>query len=66
MARRLDVAPKTVSNTLSTVYAKLGVTEAALRARHAGLGGAGRGGWMIVNSPVRERTAGAAAGKLDP
>ena len=42
MARRLGVAPKTVSNTLSTVYAKLGVTnrtEAALRARDAGLGG---------------------------
>jgi two-component system nitrate/nitrite response regulator NarL len=40
MARRLGVAPKTVSNTLSTVYAKLGVTnrtEAALRARDAGL-----------------------------
>jgi DNA-binding NarL/FixJ family response regulator len=36
------VAPKTVSNTLSAVYAKLGVTnrtEAALRARDAGLGG---------------------------
>ena len=34
MARRLGVAPKTVSNALSTVYAKLGVTnrtEAALR-----------------------------------
>jgi DNA-binding NarL/FixJ family response regulator len=27
MARRLGVAPKTVSNTLSTVYAKLGVTQ---------------------------------------
>ena len=42
MARRLGVAPKTVSNTLSTVYAKLGVTnrtEAALRARDAGMGG---------------------------
>jgi DNA-binding NarL/FixJ family response regulator len=41
MARRLGVAPKTVSNTLSAVYAKLGVTnrtEAALRARDAGLG----------------------------
>ena len=41
MARRLGVAPKTVSNTLSTVYAKLGVTNrtaAALRARDAGLG----------------------------
>jgi DNA-binding NarL/FixJ family response regulator len=40
MARRLGVAPKTISNTLSTVYAKLGVTngtEAALRARDAGL-----------------------------
>jgi DNA-binding NarL/FixJ family response regulator len=42
MARRLGVAPKTVSNTLSAVYAKLGVTnrtEAALRARDAGMGG---------------------------
>jgi DNA-binding NarL/FixJ family response regulator len=42
MARRLGVAPKPMSNTLSTVYAKLGVanrTEAALRARGAGLGG---------------------------
>jgi DNA-binding NarL/FixJ family response regulator len=42
MARRLGVAPKTVSNMLSAVYAKLGVTnrtEAALRARDAGLGG---------------------------
>lgn len=40
MARRLGVAPKTVSNTLSVVYAKLGVTnrtEAALRARDAGI-----------------------------
>jgi DNA-binding NarL/FixJ family response regulator len=42
MARRLGVATKTVSNTLSTIYAKLGVanrTEAVLLARDAGLGG---------------------------
>jgi DNA-binding NarL/FixJ family response regulator len=38
IARRLGIAPKTVSNILSTIYAKLGVTnrtEAALLARDA-------------------------------
>jgi DNA-binding NarL/FixJ family response regulator len=42
IARRLGVATKTVSNTLSTIFAKLGVTnrtQAALLARRAGLGG---------------------------
>ena len=41
IARRLGVATKTVSNTLSTIFAKLGVTnrtQAALLARRAGLG----------------------------
>lgn len=41
IARKLGVATKTVSNTLSTIFAKLGVTnrtEAALLARNAGLG----------------------------
>jgi DNA-binding NarL/FixJ family response regulator len=38
---RLGVATKTVSNTLSTIFAKLGVTnrtQAALLARRVGLG----------------------------
>ncbi len=41
IAGRAGLAPKTVSNTLSTVFAKLGVasrTEAAVLARRAGLG----------------------------
>jgi two-component system nitrate/nitrite response regulator NarL len=41
IARRLGVATKTVSNTLSTIFAKLGVTnrtQAALLARRVGLG----------------------------
>jgi DNA-binding NarL/FixJ family response regulator len=45
ISRKLGVATKTVSNTLSTIFAKLGVgnrTEAALLARRAGLGSAGR------------------------
>jgi DNA-binding NarL/FixJ family response regulator len=44
ISRKLGVATKTVSNTLSTIFAKLGVgnrTEAALLARRAGLGTAG-------------------------
>jgi DNA-binding NarL/FixJ family response regulator len=43
ISRKLGVATKTVSNTLSTIFAKLGVgnrTEAALLARRAGLGAA--------------------------
>lgn len=42
IATRLGVAAKTVTNNLSTIFAKLGVgsrTEAALLARRAGLGG---------------------------
>jgi DNA-binding NarL/FixJ family response regulator len=45
IARKLGVATKTVSNTLSTIFTKLGVTnrtEAALVARNAGLGTNGR------------------------
>ncbi len=41
IGKRLGVATKTVSNTLSTIFAKLGVTnrtEAALLARNAGFG----------------------------
>lgn len=44
IASRLGVATKTVSNNLSTIFAKLGVgnrTEAALLARAAGLGDRG-------------------------
>jgi two-component system nitrate/nitrite response regulator NarL len=40
IACRLGIAPKTVNNTLSTIFAKLGVsnrTEAALLAQRAGL-----------------------------
>lgn len=42
IATRLGVVTKTVSNNLSTIFTKLGVTnrtEAALIARRAGLGG---------------------------
>jgi DNA-binding NarL/FixJ family response regulator len=41
IATRLGIAPKTVSNNLSTIFTKLGVTnrtEAALQATRAGLG----------------------------
>ena len=47
IAARLGVAAKTVTNNLSTIFAKLGVasrTEAALLARDHGLGGAGASG----------------------
>jgi DNA-binding NarL/FixJ family response regulator len=46
IARKLGLATKTVSNTLSVIFAKLGVrnrTEAALLARNAGLGAAPKG-----------------------
>ena len=42
---RLGLAPKTVTNHASSVFAKLRVTgraEAVARARRAGLGGAGQ------------------------
>lgn len=45
IARRLGITPKTVNNTLSTIFGKLGVanrTEAALLAQRAGLGPASR------------------------
>lgn len=44
IAGRAGLAPKTVSNTLSTIFTKLGVagrTEAAVLARRAGLGESG-------------------------
>jgi DNA-binding NarL/FixJ family response regulator len=47
IATRLGVAPKTVGNHVSAIFAKLRVAsraEAILRAREEGLGGAGRAG----------------------
>lgn len=41
IARRLSLAPKTVSNHLSSIFAKLAVAdraEAIIRARDSGLG----------------------------
>ncbi len=41
IARRMDIAPKTVANHISAIFAKLQVTDRAgaiIRARDAGLG----------------------------